>query len=141
MNLAGVQVFFFEFWRRVIDLAQKQSVNIILMTQPYLWRGDLSEKEESLLFWGRIWSPTVLDTGEYYLPLTSAWILDQYNQTLLRVCQERKIDCIDLESKIPKSLKYFYDDIHFTELANQKIAEVISQELISRNLIESSSRS
>lgn len=36
------------------------------------------------------------------------------------------IFCLDLEKKIPKSLDYFYDDMHF----NEKGAELVAEQFV-----------
>ena len=40
---------------------------------------------------------------------------------------------LDLEAKIPKSLDYFYDDVHYTDKSFDIIADIIFEELITND--------
>ena len=52
--------------------------------------------------------------------------MDVYNRRLLQVCAATDIDCLDLAAEIPKTTQYFWDDCHFTDLAQQRIAQLIA---------------
>ena len=53
--------------------------------------------------------------------------LEALNQRLLSVCKKRSWKCIDLASKVPRSLDYFYDSLHFNEPGAELVAKEIGQ--------------
>ncbi len=111
---------------KIIDLSHEQSLRIILITQPTLWKQDLPQSEQDLLWFGCIenkdylcYSPQALDDG-----------MKKFNQKLLEVCDARQIECIDLASQLPKDTTIFYDDVHFNENGSKEVARVISDYLL-----------
>jgi lysophospholipase L1-like esterase len=110
---------------RTVDVARARGLRLILLTQPALWRADLSPREDSLLWSGGV--------GEYQRegghPYYSAPALEQglmaYNRVLLDVCERRGVECIDLASKLPKDLTVFYDDAHFNEAGARTVADIV----------------
>ena len=69
---------------------------------------------------------------EYYAAAALAEGMNRYNERLLQVCRDERLECVDLEKAIPKHLSMFYDDAHFTEAGSQKVAEVFARYLRSR---------
>jgi hypothetical protein len=67
-------------------------------------------------------------TGRY-TPAALATGMAQFNDRLLRVCQDRAVDCIDLAAAINGIEAYYYDDVHFNEAGSQAVADVISNAL------------
>ena len=58
------------------------------------------------------------------------WALFQlYNQKTLAVCKEKGIYTIDLATLLPKSSRYFYDNIHYNNEGCKKISEIIYDSL------------
>ena len=49
-----------------------------------------------------------------------------FNAVTLKVCGRRGLTCIDLAGRMPKTLRYFYDGIHYTEAGNRFIARTIA---------------
>lgn len=111
----------------IIDLAQTQNVRLVLMTQPSLWRTDLTPEEMNLIWIG--YGP---DRQYYYSIEAMIEGLEQYNQHLLQICDDRQIECLDLAQTIPKNSTVFVDDVHFTEKGAEKVAEVIAGYLLQR---------
>ena len=116
---------------RIVDRAQERDTRIVLVTQPSLWRGDLSPALEGLLWMG------VVELGrEYYSAAALEEALDRYNATLLEVCGRRGIPCVDLASVLPKDETVFYDDVHFNESGARQVARVLTKDLLARGLVE-----
>jgi hypothetical protein len=112
---------------RIIDQAQAHGVRVILMTQPMLWRADLTQAEKDLLWLGQgpgrefFYSPAALDRA-----------MTMYNQALLDICAQRQVECIDLAAAIPKTADIFYDDAHYTEEGARQVAAVVEDYLLSQ---------
>ncbi len=114
----------------IIDMAEGMSIRMIFLTQPVLWKPNLSEDLQQLLWNGGVGDYVSEDVNEYYAVEPLAKAMDMYNTTLLRICEERQIECIDLASALPKDTTVFYDDFHFNERGAEKVAEIISQYML-----------
>ena len=110
----------------MVDLAAAQGVPLVYITQPYLFREDLSPREDSLLWIGGM-GDFQNQTGQpYYTAAALKRALDQFNAVMLSVCQERSID---LAAEVPHSTEYFFDGVHFTEAGGQLVGELIADYL------------
>jgi lysophospholipase L1-like esterase len=111
----------------IIDLAQAHQVRLILLTQPSMYRSDLTPEEKDLLWFG--WS-----SGRkfYYSVEAMAEGLARYNQKLLEVCQQRQVECVDLASALPKDTTIFYDDLHFNENGAAQVAKIVADYMAGR---------
>lgn len=109
----------------IIDWANEKQIRILFLTQPALWKPDLPEAQQRLLWLGGVGDFQRESGHEYYSVQALAEGLDRYNRVLLGVCRSRRIECLDLASRIPKDPSIFYDDLHFAEHG----ATVVAQEL------------
>lgn len=57
-------------------------------------------------------------------------VMQRYNDALAEYCQKKGLYCIDLGNKLPKDVRYYYDQIHYTNAGAAKIAEILKPELI-----------
>jgi len=111
----------------IIDMAEARSIRIVFMTQPSLWRADLTDKENDLLWCGWIES---LKSRRYYTARALMEGMKRYNETLLDVCRKRGVPCIDMARVIPKDTSALYDDLHFNEQGNTLVAETLARALL-----------
>ncbi len=116
--------------KRVINLSKEKNITLIFLTQPYLWKENMTQEEDASL-----WMTN--DFGEIYYPTeTMIYSIDAFNKRLLKVCKNNKdIFCIDLDKDVPKTLDYFYDDMHFNENGARFVSEKLSL-YIKENLLE-----
>jgi lysophospholipase L1-like esterase len=113
----------------IIDHAKSKGIVVILVTQPYLWRSGLPSEEQSLLWTGGIGKYQEELGHEYYSIEALAEGLKMYNETLLRICHTKNVECIDLESQLSKDTSNFYDDVHFNESGSRNVATVLGEYL------------
>ncbi len=106
----------------IIDIAQHRSIRIIFMTQPSLWKKDLTEQEKNLLWYGWIGS---FNSKRYYSVSALMKGMQAYNDALLQVCRDRGVECIDLARILPQNSTMFYDDVHFTDKASLMTADIL----------------
>lgn len=120
---------------QIIDIAQRADVDVILMTQPVLWRPGLSTADRKLLWGGGPPLGRFRNGATYY----SAEALDRgmalYNNNLLEICASREIQCLDLDAAIPRTAKIFYDDAHFTDYGSDRVSEVVAEHLLKREAL------
>ena len=117
---------------KIIDLSNAKSVRLILMTQPTMWGPGLSNNLKSLLWLGGIGDFQKEAGKSYYTTTALQKGINAYNDTLLRVCRERSIECIDLASIFRNDTTIFYDDVHYNELGAQKLAQAVSEHILMR---------
>lgn len=100
------------------------------VTQPSLYRPDLSPAEQ-LLLWGG-WVGPVEHPDGYITAADAAKTMAAFNQALLQVCREQSLECYDLAEAIPPSTSYFYDDVHFNEEGAQEAADFLTDHLLAK---------
>lgn len=118
----------------IIDIARARSVRLIFVTQPTMWRSDLTQEEIDLLWGGGIDSFQLGKGVKYYSPVSLDKAMRQYNDTLLDVCRKQAIECVDLAGVFPKERAVFYDDVHFNEAGARLVAEILFKYLSPRLL-------
>lgn len=116
----------------VVDLARAAGVEVVLVTQPSLWRPHLTPQERDLLWTGGVGNYRYSKVREYYSVEALAAGMSRFNERLLEVCRERAVPCIDLAPRIPKDTRAFYDDVHFNERGARAVADALFDELLPR---------
>jgi lysophospholipase L1-like esterase len=102
----------------LIAASRRRGVPVLFTTQPVVWRADLSAEAEARCWFG--WLPD----GRYLTLAALREAMDQYNETLKRVCAVQGVPCVDL-SPLNGSEAYFYDDCHFTEAGAEAVAQLV----------------
>jgi lysophospholipase L1-like esterase len=123
-DLAGALAAYRDNLHTIVELCRARGQQVVLMTQPTLWKEDLSSDLESLL-----WAAT--ERGAYNTA-DLAKSMDAYNAALLGVCRDEGIECIDLASELPKDTTVFYDDCHFNVSGCRKVAAIVAARLTKR---------
>lgn len=112
--------------KTIIALAKMDSTQVVLMTQPNLYKDKEEPTEYKAL--GMLLKEAVSSTKRWsYFTALSA--LRQYNNKIKEVADKEHVHLIDLEKEVPKSLEYFYDDVHYQEKTYDLIADYISQQI------------
>lgn len=115
--------------KQLATLALEQSRRPVFLTQPALYRDNLSTQEEAMLWLGGVRTFMNEPFQAYYSPGVLARGVDAYNERLLSVCRRLQLECVDVARYIPKTLDIFYDDVHFTEKGAALVAEVVAAHL------------
>jgi lysophospholipase L1-like esterase len=121
---------------RLVDVCRQKNVRLIFTTQPVLWRGDLDDENLALLWFGQ------LRDGRFLSVEQLRQGMDRYNEALRAVCDERKVELIDL-APLDGDASVFYDDCHFTETGARRVAAMVAEWIAKHPLpsAESDSRS
>ena len=115
---------------KIIDITNAHKIRLVLLTQPVIWDPEHSGAYDELLWMGGVGDFTTGQSDTYYSVKVLADAMHRYNQELLSICSERKLDCINLAALLPKDTTTFYDDVHFNESGAQKVAELVSQHIL-----------
>lgn len=122
-----------EYRGRIHALANRCAdlhIRCLFLTQPTMWRDNLTPAEESL-FWLGYLGPWLHPKG-YISSADLARAMDMYNRTLLDVCRQSSLECFDLAAHIPKTTAAFFDEMHFNEAGSRLVAHNLHEYLMSR---------
>jgi len=114
------------------DMAAVRGARLLLVTQPYLWREDLPEELEALLWMAGKGDFLHRRVRQYYSTAAMKRGMDAYNEVMRRAAERRGIECFDLAAVLPQDLTVFYDDVHFNESGARQVAEALAGYLLSR---------
>ena len=107
-----------------IGVLQEGVLNCLFLTQPSIYRDDLTNRERALLWFG--WVGRNYNPIGYVTVEELARALPAFNQALLDVCQQDLLECYDLAADIPKDTSAFLDDVHFNENGARIVAESLA---------------
>jgi lysophospholipase L1-like esterase len=120
----------------IIDVAQREGVRVVLLTQPTLWRADLSPADQKLVWGGGPVLDRLAPGAAYYSIEALAEGMVRYNAELLRVCAGRGVECVDVAAGMPQSTQIFYDDAHFTDAGAALLARLVADYLLATEPLE-----
>ncbi len=110
----------------IIELARRDSTRVVLITEPFLVKKEMSPEELAAI--GMLRVEAINDT----IVWSSETILNgmqQYNNALKEIAQKNDLLLIDLEKDIPKSLTFFRDEVHYQDTTFSIIAPLIANRL------------
>jgi hypothetical protein len=113
--------------RTLQSLCDERGLRCLYLTQPMMWRADLTPEEDSLMWFG--WVDNGVDPPGYGSIKELAAAMDEFNGELLSVCLEDGLECLDLVPDVPKDTTAFYDDAHFNENGSRIIASLLTDYL------------
>jgi hypothetical protein len=103
----------------------------IFLTQPTVWSDHIGPAELSQLLAGGIGPNNVWCVDHrYYSPRALAEGMAMFNRTLLDVCRELDLFCVDLASEVPKEAKYYFDDMHYSDAGADRVSDVVSRKIL-----------
>ena len=97
-----------------------KGIALILLGQPVLWDKEMIQEDRNAL-----WFPIATPKGP--VRTSGAWLVTEmgkYNNVQKQVAFKRNnVYYVDLDAVIPKDLKHFFDDCHFTDLGSLAVLE------------------
>jgi lysophospholipase L1-like esterase len=107
--------------RRLVQITRQGGMDPVLLTQPVVY-GKLKDDVTGVDFSDK--------AVGYGLNGEVGWqILELYNDVTRRVGREQGILVIDLAREMPKSSRYYYDLMHFSNEGNDRLAAIVAREL------------
>ena len=123
----------FEFsLRSLVRTLEGDGVRVILVTQPSLYKNEMSQAESARIWFPATFCVTIRNPWVRGIPSTGsmAAAMDAYNGVVLRVAEEEGVEVVDAASVIPRSLDFFGDDVHYTEQGAAALAESVARALL-----------
>jgi lysophospholipase L1-like esterase len=118
-----------EYERDVTSLAsvaRAHGIAVLFVSQPMLWHPGMSPQERAVC-----WLLRTERNGRVYQvsPETAAATMSLFNRRLREVCIRQSLPFLDLADRLPTSLEFFYDDVHFNEKGADRVADELTRAL------------
>jgi lysophospholipase L1-like esterase len=118
--------------RDFVEIARSKGMQVLLATQPSLYREDLSPQERQLL---------VFPLTHYFggkRPSLYSMIdgMDRFNDATRRLAEQAGVPLVDLDRRLPKTTDYLYDDVHYTVAGNELIGNALADDIIASGLVD-----
>lgn len=119
------------YMSRLAEIVTKDSVKIVFVEQPSLYKEDNTENELKAMIFGEF----ACHNGDHHAsPESLRLAMEAYNADIEVFCENSRIDYVKTDSKVDKTLIYFSDDVHYTPKGAEKMAEIVSTYLINNTL-------
>jgi lysophospholipase L1-like esterase len=92
--------------RTIVGIANGHKTQLVFMTQQSTWNSSVDSNAHA-------WHWILYRNGKTYREEFMAEALESLNNVMRNIAQEYSIPLFDLAKSLPKSLEYFYDDVHF----------------------------
>ena len=106
--------------KKLIQLSRENGIEPIFITQPALYGYAIDDV-------------TNVDLARIRLRNTNGALvwerLEHVNNTIKKIGEDNNVFVIDLSKELPKSSKYYYDFLHFSNEGNKLIAQIIYNKL------------
>jgi len=122
----------FEFsLRSLVRTLRQDSVRVVLLTEPFLYKEHMSAEESAALWFADMFCASPNSWWIREMPSTRSIMRaeEAFNATIVRVGKEEGVEVIDLAADFPRSLEFFVDDVHFTERGAAAAAAAVAERL------------
>jgi lysophospholipase L1-like esterase len=109
---------------RLGALCHERGWRCLFVTQPTMWRPDLSQPEKELLWFG--WLGPMYSPRGHVSISDLAIAISRYNSALIEQCHRDGLEVYDLAPLVPKNTSAFLDDCHF----NENGAKIVGERLV-----------
>lgn len=117
----------------IVRETRAAGVGVVFLTQPALWKPDITPAEERVLWLGGTGAFQDEPGHAYYAVSALAEAMARYNGVLLTLCRDERLSCLDTAAQVPADTSMFYDDVHFSEagaaLVGHLVAEHVRKEM------------
>jgi hypothetical protein len=110
----------------LVEMIKNDGAVPVLMTEPYLYRNDLTQSEQETLTMLRT---TSIGASKNWSLAAAVDGMARFTSVVKEVATSARVPLIDLEAAIPKEGAYLRDDCHYTDKAFPVIADVIAAQL------------
>ncbi len=119
--------------RTTILFMRTENVAVLIGNQPSLYKKNPTVNESVILPFPEMGCTY---KGKKFSLSTFLYGLRKFNLVTRSVAESENIDFIDLDAGIPKQAKYFVDSVHFSEIGNRKLAELLYAHILQKGIIE-----
>lgn len=105
--------------RTLIALARVDGTAVLLMTEPNLYKPEMTADERAHL---TMLNREAVGPDRQWSLATARAAMAAYNDVVRRVAREEGVGLVDLEALVPKTLEFFGDDVHYRDPAYDLVA-------------------
>jgi lysophospholipase L1-like esterase len=96
--------------RTILDFAKLDGTKVVLMSEPFLFKESMNADEQRAM---TLLNYEAIGPTKQWSPVTTVAGMNAYNGKLSEIATSTGVSFVDLEKAIPKTLEYFYDEVHF----------------------------
>jgi lysophospholipase L1-like esterase len=111
-------------------ITKAQGAQMLFVTQASTWN---SQIDPDAARWH--WMNVDYSEGKYYREDLMDRTLEMHNEEMRRVAGAQGVPVLDVAHLIPKSLEYFYDDMHFNPKGAATYASLVARSLAEQGLL------
>lgn len=136
---AFVSLPMFRFYlAELVRSAQEDGVHVLVVTQPSLFKGEMSAEELGALQMGRSF---FLRRESYFRQTYPSSVslgraLEAYNSAAVEVARARGARWLAAAEKMPRDLDHFLDDVHYTPQGAKRLAELVTDAVVDAGYLE-----
>ena len=115
----------------LVHFLKADGLKVVLMTEPFLYKDAMPPEERAVLWFGKTFCKTRTGTFTYEYPSPSSLraAMDAFNGATRDLGAAEDVHVIDLAPRIPRTLEYFVDDVHYRAKGARMVATVVAEEL------------
>ena len=118
--------------RDLVRILKARDIEVVMGNQPFLYKQNLSAAELEVL-----WFPmTHRRKGSRPSLESMRKGMELYNAKSEQIAREEGVHFVDLESHLPKTLEYFYDDVHFKVKGSEAVAHAFRDYIRDAGLLQ-----
>lgn len=117
--------------REFVRVARAAGMEVMLATQPSLYRADLSDYDQEVLVFSKVHHRD----GKHASLASMVEGMQKFNEVTRKIVNDEDVPFVDLEQQVPKTTEFVYDDVHFTRKGNERVAKLIGDEIVRAELI------
>jgi hypothetical protein len=117
---------FHDYVKWILEFLRKREVQTIVLGQPVLWKEKYDPDE-----FDRLWFSVSTPNGA--VRTSGKWMKEEmarYNAVQELLAEQAQFVYIDMDARIPKTVEYYFDDCHFTDIGSNAVATNILPSLI-----------
>lgn len=118
--------------KTVLELAKLDKSKVVLMSEPFLFKPSMSEPELRAL---ELLNYQSVGPTKRWSSDTALAGMQAYNAKMEEIARSQNVAFIDLEKSIPKTLEYFYDEVHYRVNTFDLVAAAVAQGLLKSGVL------
>ena len=122
---------------RLVRRIKSDGAQLILITQPSLYKPDMSNEESAAIDFPKAFCMDRRDFFNITYPSVKSLriAMQSFNNSIRSIVEQTGAYIVDAEPRFGKTLHNFVDDVHYIQAGNQELAAMIFQVIKRANLI------
>jgi lysophospholipase L1-like esterase len=116
--------------RSILAISRAAGARVVLMTQASTWNSAIDPAAKE-------WHWMRLRLNGTFAEDDMDAALERYNDVMRELAAEEGVELVDLGASLPKSLEFFYDDVHFNDAGAAAAAAAVFAQLETKPLVGS----